>query len=81
MRAGVNCGGAYRGGRLCFLQHDFGGFDHGGDRVADLQFQFLRATAGDHALDLMLADLHHDVSHDVAELNFHDFADQTVASG
>jgi hypothetical protein len=30
---------------------------------------------------LIVADFHDDVSHDVAELKFHDFADQTIASG
>jgi|SRR5580700_10386013 hypothetical protein len=68
-------------GKLSFLQHYFCGFDHRGNCVADLELQFFGATAGDDALDLIVADFHDDVGHDVPELKLHDFADQTVASG
>jgi hypothetical protein len=68
-------------GKLGLLQHYFCGFDHRGNCVADFEFQFFRAAACDDALDLVVADFHHDVSHDVSELNLYDFADQTIASG
>jgi|HubBroStandDraft_4_1064222.scaffolds.fasta_scaffold10513_3 hypothetical protein len=76
-QAETYCGSA----KLGLLQHYFCGFDHGGNRVANLEFQFFRAAPGDDAFDLVVADFHDDVSHDVPELKLHDFADQTIASG
>jgi hypothetical protein len=73
--------GAYPEAELRLLQHYFSGFDHGGNRVADLQFHLINAAACDHAFYLMLADFHHDVSHDVAELQLDYLADQSVTRG
>lgn len=69
------------GETLSFLQQNFGGLNDGGDRVSDLELHLFRATARDDALDLMFAHFQYDVSHDVAELQLDDFADQTVTRG
>ena len=61
------------------LNHDFGSFDHGADGVALLEFEFVGAAAGDCALNQVLSDANHHVSHDIAELNFFDFSTQVVS--
>jgi hypothetical protein len=65
---------------LIFLQHDFRGFDYGGDFVADLQLHFIGAAFSDYALDEVLADANDDISHYSAELKLNNFAFKTVPS-
>jgi hypothetical protein len=64
-----------------FEKHDFGGFDYGGNFVADFEFHFFGAATGDDAFDEVLPDADDDVSHDAAELEFFDGAFQGVSSG
>lgn len=78
-RSARGCADAELGWWLGFLNHDFGGFDDGADGVADFQFQFLGAGAGDDAFDEIVADLDGDVGQYVTELDFRDFADEAVA--
>jgi hypothetical protein len=62
-----------------FLNHHFGSFDDGADRVAFLEFEFVGAPAGDGALDKIVAHTNDDVGHDIAQLNFLDFSTQFVS--
>jgi len=64
-----------------FEKHDFGGFDYGGNFVADFEFHFFGAATGDDAFDEVLPDADDDVSHDAAELEFFDGAFQRISSG
>jgi hypothetical protein len=64
-----------------FEKHDFGGFDYGGNFVADFEFHFLGAATGNDAFDEVLPDADDDVSHDAAELEFFDSAFQGISSG
>jgi hypothetical protein len=63
---------------LIFLQHDFRGFDYGSDRVADLQIHLFGASSGYDAFDEVLANLNDDVGHDPTQLNFRDFALESI---
>ena len=63
---------------LIFLQHYFGGFDYGSDRVADLQIHLFGASSGYDAFDEVLANLNDDVGHDPAELKLRDFARESI---
>jgi hypothetical protein len=67
--------------RSIFEKHDFGGFDYGGNLVADFEFHFFGAATSDDAFDEILADADDDVSHDAAELEFFDGAFQGISSG
>jgi hypothetical protein len=67
--------------RSVFFEHDFGGFDYGGDFVADFQLHFFHAALGDDAFDKVLSNLHDDMRHDAAKLNFSDFAFQAIPRG
>jgi hypothetical protein len=64
-----------------FEKHDFGGFDDGGNFVADFEFHFFGAAASDYAFDKVLPDTDDDVSHDATELEFFDGAFQGISSG
>jgi hypothetical protein len=72
-----DCGRAVK--RSILLNHHFSCFDHGGDRVALLEFEFVGAAASDGALNEVVADPNHDMGHDIAELNFFDFSTQFVS--
>ena len=63
---------------LIFLQHDFRGFDYGGDRVAGLQIHLFGASSGYDAFDEVLANLNDDVGHDPTELKFRDFSLESI---
>jgi hypothetical protein len=66
---------------LILFEHDFGGLDYGEDFIAYLEFHFFGAALGDDALDEGFADTEDYVSHYAAELEFDDFALETIASG
>jgi hypothetical protein len=69
------CAEGELGWELGLLDHHFSGFDDRADGVAYLQFHFLSAGASDDAFDEVVADTNGNVGHDVAELDFGDFAD------
>jgi hypothetical protein len=64
---------------LLLFEHDFCGLDYGGNSVAYFEFHFLRATAGNDALDKIGTNLDDDVSHDSAKLEFSDFSFKSIA--
>jgi hypothetical protein len=74
----------YSKGRGCavkksiFLNHDFGGFDDGGDGIALFQFKFVGAAACDCTLDQIFADANHHMSHHISQLNFFDFSTELI---
>jgi hypothetical protein len=74
------CAAAQGDERLGLLDQDLGGLDDRADGVADFQFHFLGAGASNDALDEVVANANGDMGHDVAELDFGDFADEAVAS-
>jgi hypothetical protein len=59
---------------MCCNEHDFRRLDDDGDLVALFQSHLLRATPRDHALDLVLADAHDRMRHDIAECNLDDLS-------
>lgn len=61
------------------LNHDFGGLDHGGDRIALFEFQFVGAPAGDRTLDQIVAYTDNHMGHDIAQLNLLDLSTQFVS--
>ena len=61
------------------MNHNLGGFDDGDDGVALLELEFIGATAGDDALNQVVAHSNHHMGHDVTELNFFDFSAQFVS--
>lgn len=63
------------------LEHDFGGFDYGGYGVADLEFHFVGAAAGDHAFDQVIPYSHDYMGDDLAELELLDFTAKTISGG
>jgi hypothetical protein len=69
----------YRLAESVFFEHHFGGLDDGRDFIADLQLHFIDAALGNYALHYVLADLHYDVRHYAAKLNFKDFAFETIS--
>jgi hypothetical protein len=72
-----DCGRAVRGSVL--LNHYLCGFDDRGNGVALFEFEFVGAAAGDGTLNEIVPDPYHHVGHDIAELNFFDFAAQFVS--
>jgi hypothetical protein len=60
------------------LQHHFRGFDNDLHRVAPLQLHLLGTLPGDYAFDADLAELHHDVGHDVAEGDLGDSSSELI---
>jgi hypothetical protein len=54
-------------------------FNDGSDRIALLEFQLVGATPGDGALYKVVADADDHMGHDIAQLNFLDFATQLVS--
>jgi hypothetical protein len=64
--------------RSGLLNNYFGGFDDGAHGVSYLQLHLIGAASRDDAFDFVIAYLHDNMSHDVAELDLGDFADQSV---
>lgn len=62
------------------FEHHFGGLDDGGDFVSHLQFHFIRAAPGDHAFYYIVTDTDHDMGHHAAQLDFRNFAFETISS-
>ena len=67
------------GATLGLLQHHVRGLNHYRNRIADLQIHFFHAASRNHAFDLVFAHFHHHVSHQIADLQFLDLAEQSVA--
>jgi len=63
---------------LGLFQNHFCRLDNGADRVANFQFHFLSAAARDHTFDNHFTRADDHVRHDVADMNFLDFADDAV---
>jgi hypothetical protein len=68
-----------RRGSSILLNHHFGSFDYGRDRVTVLQLQFLGTAAGNGAFDEIVTDSHGHVGHDITQLNFFDLSTQFVS--
>ena len=66
---------------LVFLQHYFRGFNHGSDGIADFQVHLLGTSSGYDAFDEVLPNLNDDVGHDPTELQFRDFAFESIPRG
>ena len=66
--------------RLVFFEHDFGGLDDGLYGVADLEFHFFGAAAGDDAFNEVMAHANDHMGHDTAQLKFFNLAGEFVAS-
>lgn len=66
--------------RSILLNHYFRGLHDGTDRVANLELQLVGTTPCDGALDEIVTHAHHDMGHDVAQLDFLDFSAQLVSS-
>jgi hypothetical protein len=64
---------------LGLLQHHICRLNDYRNRIADLQIHFFHAAARNYAFDLVFAHGHYHVSHEVADLQFLDFAYQAVA--
>jgi hypothetical protein len=64
--------------RLALFKHDFSRLSHGRPFVAYLQLHFIYAALRDYTLNKILADLPDHVGHDAPELNFRDFAFETI---
>src|SRR5580692_4573501 len=64
---------------LGFFQDYFCRLDDSANRVANFQFHFLGAAAGNNTFDNYFARADDDVRHDVAEINFFHFSDNAVA--
>lgn len=62
--------------RSILLDHYFGGLDNCGDGIALSELEFVGATPGDGTLKEIVTDPHDHMGHDIAQLNFFDFAAQ-----
>src|ERR1019366_9371672 len=66
--------------RLIFDEHDVDGFDGDSDCIPFLDAQLIEGVERHHRFDESAAsDLHFDLAHDGAPLDFHDFPFQTIA--
>lgn len=74
-------GGEGVAGPLVLFQHHFGGLDHCGHRIANLELHLLGAPLRDHALDQILAHVYDHMGHNAAELDFDDFAFESITRG
>jgi hypothetical protein len=72
-----DCGRAVK--RSILLNHYLGSFDDRGNGVALFEFEFVCAAAGDGTLHEIVTDPYHHMGHDIAQLNFFDFAAQFVS--
>lgn len=61
------------------LNHHLGGLDDGDDGVALSELELIGATAGDGALNQVVAHSNHHMGHDVPQLNFFDYSAQFVS--
>ena len=64
---------------LILLQHNFRGLNNRRNRVADLEVHLFGASSGYYALNEIISNADHDVSHNAAELEFGDFSFKPVA--
>ena len=62
------------------MDHYLGRFDDGNDGISLLELEFVGATASDDAFDQVVPNTNHDMSHNVAELNFFNRSVQFVSS-
>lgn len=61
------------------LDHHFRGLDDHRNAVADLEIQLFGAAPRDDTFDFVLANLNHDVRHDVAQFHVFDPATKLIA--
>ncbi len=66
---------------LSLFEHHFGGLDYHRDVVALFETELFGAAPGNDALDLILPNPDDNVSHDVSQIDFNDFAFELIASG
>src|SRR5258708_35907657 len=83
-------GGHYKGVLNCDFawasqsdaeNHDFGGFDEGGDTFARLEAHFFGSVGGNDGGDVLLADGERDLREEAAVLDGGDPANELVAAG
>ena len=60
------------------MDHHLGSFDDGGNGIALFQLEFVGAAPGYRTLDEIVSNPNDHMGHDIAELNFFDFAAQFV---
>ena len=72
-----DCGSEVRGSIL--LDHDFSGLNDRGDGIALLELQLVGAPSRNGTFDEIFAYPYDHVGHDIAQLNFLDFATQFVS--
>ena len=65
--------------RSILLDHDFSGLNDRGDRIALLELQLVGAPPRDGTFNEIVAHTDDHVGHDIAQLNFLDFAPQFVS--
>ena len=65
--------------RSILLDHDFRGLNHRRDGIALFELKLVGAPSGDGTFNEIVAYPYDHVGHDVAQLNFLDFATQFVS--
>ena len=72
-----DCGSEVR--RSILLNHDFSGLNHRRDGIALFELKLVGAPSGDGTFNEIVAYTDDHVCHDIAQLNFLDFATQFVS--
>jgi hypothetical protein len=72
-----DCGSEVR--RSILLNHNFRGLNDRGDGIALLELKLVGAPSGDGTFNEIVAYPYDHVGHDIAQLNFLDFAPQVVS--